>query len=267
MELRTCKYCKQTFDIPGRSFSNHVRWCGKNPNTNALENVRLANRLIADKRFGIRAEFDVSCAKCGCQFTVSERENSFPSKSRYFCSRRCANTKEPTESTKRKIAESLKKLYPKKTLPEQVCIGCNIAFVPKIKGRIYCCNQCFRQHTRSEDEYLRYRSDCAFRFNVYDYPEEFDLSLIAQHGWYKAKNKGDNLDGVSRDHRVSIKYGWLNGVPPDKICHPANCQLMLHSSNFAKKDRCSLSISELFSEIEKWNLKYGAVGESPSRPF
>jgi len=103
------------------------------------------------------------------------------------------------------------------------------------------------------DEYNRYKNDCIFRFALNDYPTRFDFDLIKTHGWYKAKNRGDNPTGVSRDHIISIKYGWLNDIPANVIAHPANCQLVQQCINNKKKTECWITIDELMTRIEQWD--------------
>lgn len=107
------------------------------------------------------------------------------------------------------------------------------------------------------DSIIRYRELCKFKFNVYDYPNEFDLILVDKHGWYKAKNRGDNLKGVSKDHKYSVKEGFLNKINPNILSHPANCRLMLHNDNVSKNSKCLISLKDLKNEIIKWNKKYG----------
>lgn len=108
-------------------------------------------------------------------------------------------------------------------------------------------------NTSKLDEYNRYKNDCIFRFALNDYPTKFDFDLIKLHGWYKAKNRGDNPNGVSRDHIVSIKYGWLNNIPATVISHPANCQLVQQGINNKKKTDCWITIDELMLRIKEWD--------------
>ncbi len=105
-----------------------------------------------------------------------------------------------------------------------------------------------------------YRYECAFKFSLNEYPAEFDFSLIEKYGWYRAKNRGDNLNGVSRDHIVSVKYGYENGIDPKIISHPANCRLLRHNDNVSKNRRCDLKIEELIAKIRVWDDKYKTVG-------
>ncbi|CAK0751140.1 hypothetical protein CCP3SC1AL1_1830007 [Gammaproteobacteria bacterium] len=98
----------------------------------------------------------------------------------------------------------------------------------------------------------RYRQLCEFKFNVFHFPNKFDLKLIEEFGWYKAKNRGDNPNGVSRDHMYSVKEGYLNNIDPYIISHPANCMLMKHNDNNKKNINCSISLEELNNKINKW---------------
>lgn len=111
----------------------------------------------------------------------------------------------------------------------------------------------------------RYRQLCAFDFGVKRFPEEFDLSLIQKHGWYSATNRGGNIDGVSRDHMLSIKDGFDMGILPMYMKHPANCQLMLQRHNSNKNTKSSLSLDELINKIDLWETKYGDVTEWAAR--
>jgi hypothetical protein len=105
-----------------------------------------------------------------------------------------------------------------------------------------------------------YRHECSFKFSLNEYPEEFDFSLVEKYGWYRAKNRGDNLNGVSRDHIVSVKFGYENKIDPKIISHPANCQLLRHNENISKNKKCSLTIDELLEKIEQWDDKYCSEG-------
>lgn len=98
----------------------------------------------------------------------------------------------------------------------------------------------------------RYRQLCEFKFNVYHFPNKFDLKLIEEFGWYKAKNRGDNQNGVSRDHMYSVKEGFLHNIDPFYISHPANCEIMVNVKNNKKKTNCSITIEELYNRVKNW---------------
>ena len=94
-----------------------------------------------------------------------------------------------------------------------------------------------------------------FTFNIYDYPDLFDLSLINEHGWYSVGGKNSkpiNKTGCSRDHRVSINDAIANGYDPFYIKHPLNCQLMLHRDNKMKHTRSSIPYAKLVESINAY---------------
>lgn len=105
-------------------------------------------------------------------------------------------------------------------------------------------------------ELVNYRADCKFNFNLSDYPEEFDFQLVTEHGWYSAKNRGNNIYGVSRDHMLSVRHGFDNDIDPKILAHPANCKLMLHSDNVSKLSKCSITLDELLIKIAEWDKQY-----------
>jgi hypothetical protein len=89
--------------------------------------------------------------------------------------------------------------------------------------------------------------------------EEFDFYLVEKHGWYSPTNKKNNLSGVSRDHILSVKDGFDNGIPPHIISHPANCRLMIHTENISKNCSSDITYEELLEKIKKWDEKYGRL--------
>lgn len=221
-----------------------------------VKNIRNENYI---KRVGKYKEFIVECDCCRTKFKVTEREKLFPMKERYFCNRSCANKRvcgdEKKESIKNGVLNYLKnvKQYEPKIYK---CIICETDL--GIKRRKYC-NECLKKKRQENmSEIRKYRSDCQFNFNLSDYPDEFDFKLIRKYGWYSASNHGNNLSGVSRDHCVSIDYGFKNNIPIEIIKHPANCRLIQHNENSKKHIKCSMTINELYNKIDNWNKKYNA---------
>jgi len=112
----------------------------------------------------------------------------------------------------------------------------------------------------SSEGLKRYRQLCEFKFNLSNFPDEFDFNLIKAHGWYSAPNKGNNLSGVSRDHIVSVKFGFINSVNPKIISHPANCRLITNTDNQKKHSKSLIKIEELIEKIKNWDEKYKCPG-------
>ena len=89
----TCKHCQNEFDFTTISQkANHSRWCESNPKRNDPESKKKWS-AAHDMKYGSLKSFSVTCECCSTEFTVDERELSFPSKNEYFCSRSCANSK------------------------------------------------------------------------------------------------------------------------------------------------------------------------------
>ncbi len=201
----------------------------------------------------------LSCLQCGKPINGTGK----------FCNRSCAamynNAIRPIESRLKQKQTMLVKFPPKepkekpirikveKKKVDKLCASCHSVLIDK--HRKYC-ESCY-------GNIRHYRSLARFTFNVYDYPNEFELYLIDKHGWfspngYKCRNKNVNLTGISRDHMFAISDGFKLGVDPRILSHPANCKLMIHNGpngNNAKK-YSSITFEELLQRISNWDKKY-----------
>ena len=182
-----------------------------------------------------------------------------------FCSKECANTRHHSQETKDKISNSTKQtaiLHPKYKL--KICKNCNKMFWGYTKDK-YCsknCQQQYNMYIQLKKSYSKsiedlYFKQCNFKFNLFDYKDMFDIELLNKYGMYSAANRGNNINGVDRDHKYSKKNGYKNHIDPYYISHPCNCQLLLHKNNLNKKTKNSISFEDLLIEIEKFNIIYG----------
>lgn len=78
--------------------------------------------------------------------------------------------------------------------------------------------------------------------------------LLSKHGVF---NNRTNTKGVVRDHVFSRKSGFFNGIFPELLRHPVNCQIITHSCNVKKKserylDKDSITLEELFIAIKNY---------------
>ncbi|MCX6227340.1 MAG: hypothetical protein NTV01_21775 [Bacteroidia bacterium] len=219
------------------------------------------------------------CEKCGETFT----ENFGKYATGRFCSSKCAHSRVQSEPTKGKISNSILKskkmklvwkttdykmiaakggatklgitlgewleLQKQHKLPSQLArryIGCKNCGGKKEKYKGLC-EKCKLEY------YKYYRPACEFKFSLSGYSNCFDFNLLKNSGMYKAKNRGDNLDGVSRDHMFSIKDGFKQKIDPKIMSHPANCRLMLHLDNNRKNGKSSISLQELKERIKEFD--------------
>lgn len=231
-----CKHCSGSISHQGKSF------CSLRCST------AFRNRTVMESRIAIYEKTPSICqnSKCGKFLPYDKRKNK-------FCSNSCAAIINNMDNRKRGPN------------PKESCPFSRVSFlVCDITGKLYI--------SRNKDGSIRKRSPyidksdienyydaCRFRFNVYNFPDEFDLSLIDDRGWYSTpgSRKGiKNLEGISRDHIISKRYGYENGIDPSMISHPANCRLIGHRENKKKGTVPLITKEELIIRIRNWDQKY-----------
>jgi hypothetical protein len=107
----------------------------------------------------------------------------------------------------------------------------------------------------------KFKHASSFRFDAAQYPAEFSLELVEQHGYYSPTNGTNNLVGVTQDHKYSMADGYKNGVHPLLMRHPANCELMLFERNKKKGSKSSITLKELAKSILAWHDRYQDTSE------
>ena len=212
-----------------------------------------------------KARVQMFCENCGKEHTGTYGSGR-------FCSLKCSrgfSTKNKRAEINEKVSKTLfgRRLtsehirnieqgnnFNRKDKIEKNCLECNAIIVCRISDcRKFCTTKCWTNYTeKNKEPFLLYRQRSNFDFKFEDYPDKFDLGLVEEHGWYSPSNKGNNLNGVSRDHMVSVRTGFELGIDPDIIKHPANCKLMLHKDNQSKRAKSSISIEELLERIRSW---------------
>jgi endogenous inhibitor of DNA gyrase (YacG/DUF329 family) len=149
---------------------------------------------------------------------------------------------------KQKIPRDLWKRIPKRIVVRK-CKYCHTT--ENIQKRKSICEDCRKGY------YKFYRPSCEFRFSLRKYSEWFGVDLLIEHGMYSPSNKKNNLDGVSRDHLLSVSAGFKQGIDPAIISHPANCEYMLHRVNQRKHTKSSITLEQLLVRIEEFEKLYG----------
>ena len=250
-----CKGCNCSFEKPLKEYNRRI----KNGKLNFYCSQKCSNDSLIKT-------YNKVCEKCKKSFVATTKQ-----KNKRFCSYKCSNKRTLSTETKQKISSSVKK-YNRNNInrnnrnninrnnsnisyKKTFCLYCNTD-ITKTR-RKYCNTFCMNSYRRrKKSSYQKYKLDCNFNFNLKDYPEEFDFTLIEKYGWYKAKNRGNNLNGVSRDHMYSIREGYNNNIDPYYISHPSNCKLLRHNDNVRKHSKCSITFDELKERVKYWNLKY-----------
>lgn len=275
MEKVCCIYCKKEYSIRGifthvdRAHLGSTKYSsGNNGSYQKLSNDAKDRHAILEKEYNVNPN---KCKECNAIMPYINKNNKFCNNicsAKHYNSLRKENGWVRSYESKKKLSEKISgREYIKGMLLTQKCKNCenNFTYVGNNKLRTFCSTSCGSYyHAKLRREELRniktdfenYKMDTKFKFNLADYPNEFNFELIKKYGWYKAKNRGDNLNGVSRDHMISVKYGFENNIPAHIIAHPANCELLQHNDNISKYKKCSLTLEELVYRIEMWDLIY-----------
>ena len=59
--------------------------------------------------------------------------------------------------------------------------------------------------------------------------------------------RGFNLYHI--DHKASIRWGYDNGIMPEQIAHPSNCEMVWWKDNIRKSDQCK------FDSDNEWLMR------------
>lgn len=260
-----CPHCGQILIMNKRSFANHVRWCKLNPRYNEIKSKCIEKIKIKTKK---KVNRTLNCIVCGNQYNIECTDKRFKSgKYKKTCCDECSKKLTVANTNHKEKIKKIKLKSNTKPIEIKICEWCNKEFETKKHHQRFCCKECAVKHRNYKyysdsdpDEYLLkklYKHCCDFKFALNEFPEEFDFEMINKYGWYKAKNRGNNLNGISRDHIYSKIKALENWIDPYIISHPANCQLLRHNDNISKYIGCDLTFEDLVSKIKDWHNKYG----------
>lgn len=201
---------------------------------------------------------------CKCCNSVIPYEQR---KTNIFCSMSCAGTYNAKHKDYTSFKPGPKKGYiPKNAKPKKIeYVGpftriylCKC----KITGLQWYSTTVKTIHPTAIENKKLYSYQCRFTFSIRDYPNQFEYAskLIKEHGWYSASNRGNNLNGCSRDHLYSVSDGFINSVDPKIISHPANCQVIPHRKNQSKNKKSVITLDELHERIKQFENVEASVG-------
>lgn len=205
--------------------------------------------------------FHKTCPVCTVNFSVVSRY-----KKKIFCSRACHLVHVNINTKSSKLNH---------------CTNCGGSILSR-HSKKFCCQSCAAHHNnKNRDIKVRgkqratlmstltckglsktdakdiYKDECAFKFNVFDYPNLPGYQILKENGIY---NYASNPQGVVRDHIISKEYGWKNNIPANIISHPANCQLISNLDNVRKGTGCDLSYEDLLTRIDDWQKDDNKLG-------
>lgn len=257
----TCKRQTSSLGIDTHYLRSHGSQCEKaiwgNTSAKATE-IKNAKKTSYSKSPN-------KCKHCDLAIEYERRHNQ-------FCSHSCAassmneariiNNWSMTTSTKERISNKLKNHNSFKNsivgefskLVRCSCKFCKLKWIGPTRRLV--CNNC--NHLKWQNNKDRF----SFKFNIFDYPDLFDLKQLQLIGWvaFGGKRGGvKNISGLSRDHKVSVSEAKQHNHNPYYISHPCNCELMPHSANNKKKANSSITYQELIKIVDEYDQKLGGL--------
>lgn len=107
-------------------------------------------------------------------------------------------------------------------------------------------------HWRSNDQindWEIYNKQANWKAPMWDLVEATCFNKFKQFGVFSSRK---NPGGIVRDHKYSRWSGFNEGVFPEILRHPVNCQVLSNSDNAKKRSKNSISLSELFEKIKNF---------------
>jgi hypothetical protein len=202
-----------------------------------------------------------NCKECQRLISVDKEFCGFSCRAKHFNEKRKnsnwkqSDFQKQSASDHRKIKSALNKgeIYIAKytKISCNVCKLCDFYWVSQSKKNI--CSDCEKIDLKTIQR--KKRSEYLFNFDVKSYPDLFDLNMVESIGWYSPSKKYNrNLNGLTKDHIISVSDAIKNDYDPYYIKHPMNCKLMRQSDNSRKKTKSSMSYSKLKRLVELYDM-------------
>lgn len=96
-----------------------------------------------------------------------------------------------------------------------------------------------------KSEFDRYRAEVAA------VQRRFKKQIVLLENYSKRAPSG-TTDGFHIDHRVSVWFGFVNGISPEIIGHICNLQMKHWLDNNRKWSKCDITLGELLESIRKY---------------
>ena len=253
MDIFICQYCALE-KFSKKSLVGHQVYCKNNPNrkTNTDNTGRKQDRKITN------VSVDEYCSYgCGKRAKYKNKSGSYmcetsPNKCSENKLKNSKSTKLVYENGDRKSQKELYKSLPAET-KKKMAWASGLTKKTDLRIEKAANNSIGKRKITDEQrlEKIEYYERCQFHINeIIEKIEGF--SSLELYGMY---NRKTNKGGVVRDHIVSKNYGFVNGIDPNIISHPANCRFIPHMDNAKKSSSCGMSVDELLIKIDQWNDK------------
>lgn len=211
--------------------------CGKDIK-NKYCNVSCQNKhqgsKRADKKYGVHIDFNVICVKCGSGFVVNEREKLHPQKDKYYCSRKCANSRQFSDKTNQ-LKKEKAILYNKSVgnIIEKKCKKCdNTIITTKYKNKEFCSIKCvndyFKENKIGLYEY-KLKDNTKYEINECKYCNKLYEQLKSKNSIFCSKSCATtyinlNTDRCSKGGKKSAEIQSRNRRSKNEIYFAELCE-------------------------------------------
>jgi hypothetical protein len=263
--LCSCLHCKKEYSAKGINQHYRVSHTAEGKAklvASGLKGSKIGGLAYATKMEKLRnlniKEYNKNPKHCKECNTIIQYDD----KQKMFCNQSCA-AKYNNANRSLDVYNKVKATWAAKPKPESI---------KELKGPYSTLYRCTCAHCGEKSlnrTQLKYCSDCNhlyshegrakfwFTFNVFHYPNLFDLSLITTYGF---RNNKTNTNGITRDHRVSVNNAIRNNYDPYYIKHPLNCELMFFNDNNKKNTNSSIKYEDLVNLVNEYD-RDGDPGE------
>lgn len=249
--LCSCISCKKPFSSFGID-THYMRIHGTSDQSSMFKNSGKYGKDKSKRLQFLYSKSPRSCQECSKILTYKQRHNLFCS---HVCSAKYSNRKRENEGWTHST-DSIERISNKLSIYAgpytkiyfRSCKFCESIFITPKQNKV--CKNC--QHLKWKNN----KDQFSFKFNIFNYPDLFDLSLLKSVGWVSFGGKrGEklNLSGLSRDHKVSVAEAKIFKYDPYYISHPLNCELMPHVKNNKKKTKSSITYEELVRLVDEYD--------------
>lgn len=183
------------------------------------------------------------CSK-SCSCTYHNLRSDYSKNKETWNNKKKTNTLPPCNKSKGKATSfryQLQKDAPYSKVYNNKCQQCGDTKLSKNKKRY--CEKCSHLYSNNG------RAPYWFTFNIYNYPDLFDLEQLKLIGFY---HHISNKNGLTRDHKISVNAAIRNNYDPYYIKHPLNCELLTFEENNKKKTKCSISYEDLVKLVDEY---------------
>lgn len=233
-----CPYCHNIYNMTRGGFSNHMRYCNLNPNSDFnKKQLSLKQKEYLEKHKEIKKEYILHCKECGKEYKLFLTEKQYNNgKYSKFCSTSCG----------RKYAQTCAS----NNLKEAKCIDCGkIIYIENRASNKTCrCDECKLIHSEPikkcivcGKEFRRHNAKCCseecsneYKHNRKKYLSEECIEKLRNTGKKSALIQSENRRSKNEIEFCKLCESYFNNVEHNKpIFNGWDADVIIHDIKYA----------------------------------